>query len=128
MLLFQKKDTSQSLASFCLPITTSAITREKDVSFLSFARKHFTYCRSKSPPCSMNFGITRWKIEFLYPKPFSPVHKARKFSISEANSSNHLYLLSPPTCSLRYNIIVQLNEKRKQMSIIIHSKHSFPLT
>ena len=114
MLLFQKKDTtSQSFSRFFLPITTSAITREKKVSLLSFARKCFTYCRSKSPPCSMNFGITRWKIEFLYPKPFSPVHKARKFSNQDDNSSNHPQPLSPPTCSFRYNIIVQLNEKKK---------------
>jgi hypothetical protein len=28
----------------------------------------------------MNWGITRWKEEPLNPKPFSPVHSARKFS------------------------------------------------
>lgn len=28
----------------------------------------------------MNWGITRWKIEPLYPKPCSPVHRALKFS------------------------------------------------
>jgi hypothetical protein len=28
----------------------------------------------------MNWGITRWKEEPLKPKPFSPVHSARKFS------------------------------------------------
>lgn len=34
----------------------------------------------KSPPWHMKLGITRWKVELLYPYPFSPVHKARKFS------------------------------------------------
>jgi hypothetical protein len=34
----------------------------------------------KSPPWHMNWGITRWKEEPLKPKPFSPVHSARKFS------------------------------------------------
>ena len=28
----------------------------------------------------MNLGIMRWKLLPLYPNPFSPVHKARKFS------------------------------------------------
>eukprot|EP01033_Poteriospumella_lacustris_P009009 gene9008-gene9810 len=30
----------------------------------------------KSPPWHMKLGITRWKMEPLYPKPFSPVHSA----------------------------------------------------
>ena len=34
----------------------------------------------KSPPWHMKFGITRWKLEPLKPKPFSPVQRARKFS------------------------------------------------
>ena len=34
----------------------------------------------KSPPWHMNPGMTRWKGEPLYPKPFSIVHSARKFS------------------------------------------------
>ena len=34
-----------------------------------------------SPPWHMNWGITRWKEEPLKPKPFSPVHSARKFSV-----------------------------------------------
>ena len=28
----------------------------------------------------MKSGMTRWKVDPLYPKPFSPVHSARKFS------------------------------------------------
>jgi len=34
----------------------------------------------KSPPWHIKFGMTRWKMEPLKPKPFSPVHKALKFS------------------------------------------------
>lgn len=34
----------------------------------------------KSPPWHMNFGMTRWNLEPLYPKPASPVHSCLKFS------------------------------------------------
>jgi hypothetical protein len=39
-----------------------------------------TLPRVKSPPWSMNCGIIRWKEDPAYPKPFSPVQRARKFS------------------------------------------------
>merc|ERR1711928_154035 len=34
----------------------------------------------KSPPWHMKLGITLWKVDPLYPYPFSPVHRERKFS------------------------------------------------
>jgi len=47
----------------------------------------------KSPPWHMKPGMTRWKLDPWYPKPFSPVHSARKFSIVDnqmrSQSSSH---------------------------------------
>lgn len=34
----------------------------------------------KTPTWHMNWGITLWKVDPLYPKPCSPVHSALKFS------------------------------------------------
>merc|ERR1719516_748205 len=34
----------------------------------------------KSPPWHMKLGMTLWKEDPLNPNPFSPVHRARKFS------------------------------------------------
>merc|ERR1711920_188479 len=43
----------------------------------------------KSPPWIMNDLITRWNLDPLYPKPFSPVQSARKFSAVFGTTSPH---------------------------------------
>ena len=42
----------------------------------------------KSPPWHMNWGMTRWKQLPLKPKPFSCVHKQRKFSTKGRREKN----------------------------------------
>lgn len=53
----------------------------------------------KSPPWSMNWGMTRWKeapLKWrglpLRPVPFSPVQRARKFSAVYALSGQHMFV------------------------------------
>lgn len=65
--------------------------------------------RVKSPPWHMNCGITRWNLLPLYPNPFSPVHRARKFSAvfgtTSANSSNvTLPSDCPPISKSKYTL------------------------
>ena len=76
----------------------------------------WTHCRVKSPPWSMNWGMTRWKVLPWYPKPFSPVHKARKFSrrilMVEKNVRWTRF-----TGRLWYDIIVELREEEKDVKI-----------
>ncbi len=105
-------DIRESSQRFFLPITTSTITKWKIFSSSIFVANKFTYCRSKSPPCNINFGITRWKIEFLYPKPFSPVHKARKFSIQIKIPHSIITTFSLHTRCFRNNIIIKLISKK----------------
>lgn len=56
----------------------------------------------------MKFGMTLWKILPLYPNPFSPVHKARKFSAVLG------------TTSLRsYKVITIFNFSQVSLNILI---------
>lgn len=112
-IFFFRKDLS--------PISTGTITKKKSIWLRS--EYSFTYCLSKSPPCNMNCGITRWKLESLYPKPRSPVHNARKFS-NQNSITLPLNLLH--TCSLWYYIIVELIKEK--ISVIERENLLYQLT
>merc|ERR1712156_1061632 len=60
---------------------TNAFKAGSDVKTANLiAAKAFTLWLVKSPPWHMKLGITLWKVDPLYPYPFSPVHRERKFS------------------------------------------------
>lgn len=69
----------------------------------------------------MNCGITLWKMEPLYPKPCSPVHRALKFSVRHTKDQtwekwerNHQYnVFVRFTCCFGHNIRVQLKFRNR---------------
>lgn len=50
----------------------------------------------KSPPWTINMGITRWKLDPAYPKPFWPVQSSRKLrAVKGTTSSYNLKTIRP---------------------------------
>jgi hypothetical protein len=79
-------------------LAASALSRVSNASHVNMSCL-LTLPRVKSPPWSIKSGMTRWNLEPAYPKPFSPVERARKFSTVLGTTSSKSSKLMRPCCS-----------------------------
>mmetsp|Transcript_23456 Transcript_23456/g.58103 ORF Transcript_23456/g.58103 Transcript_23456/m.58103 type:complete len:213 (-) Transcript_23456:241-879(-) len=78
----------------------------------------------KSPPWHMKPGMTRWKGEPLYPKPFSMVHRARKFSAVLGVTSPRISITIFPAGSPP----ISMSKKHLNLSLCFTSRRSMLIT